>query len=256
LNSDASQPGWPSLGQAERRVLDHQRKLHRWARSEPARRFADVFNLICDRATLLVAWERVSGDKGAMTVGVDAVTRHAVVRDDGLVLFLEGLRTDLRQGRFTPLPVRKTTIPKNGGKVRYLGIATLRERVAQIALKLILEPIFETDFYPSSYGYRPGRRAQDAVAEIHHVTASRRPTPPDPARFSLVGCGGCASLGASRSLGPGNTYPRWKPESRVLGRDQFEVRDGGHGQVELERDGAADRLSRAGRLFVEPVGGG
>ncbi|WP_329235396.1 MULTISPECIES: reverse transcriptase/maturase family protein [Streptomyces] len=62
-------------------------------------------------------------------------------------------------------------IPKKGGKVRHLGIPTLRDRVAQMALKLVLEPIFEVDFYPSSYGYRPGRRAQDAIAEIHQLTS-------------------------------------------------------------------------------------
>jgi RNA-directed DNA polymerase len=62
-------------------------------------------------------------------------------------------------------------IPKKGGKVRRLGIPTLRDRVVQMALKLVLEPIFEVDFYPSSYGYRPGRRAQDAIAEIHHFAS-------------------------------------------------------------------------------------
>ena len=62
-------------------------------------------------------------------------------------------------------------IPKKSGKLRMLGIPTLRDRVAQMALKLVLEPIFEVDFYPSSYGYRPGRRAQDAIAEIHHFTS-------------------------------------------------------------------------------------
>ncbi|MFE9446247.1 reverse transcriptase domain-containing protein [Streptomyces sp. NPDC006602] len=152
---------------AERRVLDHQRKLHRWARAEPDRRFKDVFNLVCDRATLLVAWERVSGNKGAKTAGVDAVTRRHVEEDIGELTFLEDLRSSLKDGTFTALPVKQAIIPKRNGKVRMLGIPTLRDRVAQMALKLILEPIFEVDFYPSSYGYRPGRRAQDAIAEIH-----------------------------------------------------------------------------------------
>jgi RNA-directed DNA polymerase len=160
---------WPGPFEAERRVLDHQRKLHRWARAEPGRRFGDVFNLICDQATLLVAWEKVAGNQGARTAGVDGVTRF-LIADAEVVPFLQELRQSLRDGSFRPLPVRQATIPKRNGKVRVLGIPTLRDRVAQMAVKLILEPIFEVDFYPSSYGYRPGRRAQDAIAEIHHYT--------------------------------------------------------------------------------------
>jgi len=166
LNSDAP---WPDRVTARARVLDHQRKLHRWSRAEPARRFGDLFNLVCDRATLVVAWERVAGNRGARTAGVDAVTRLAVERR-GVPEFLDDLRVSLKDGTFAAVPVRQVTIPKKGGKVRALGIPTLRDRVAQMALKLILEPIFEADFYPSSYGYRPGRRAQDAIAEVHHFT--------------------------------------------------------------------------------------
>ena len=156
---------------AERRVLDHQRKLHRWARAEPDKRFGDLFNLICDQATLLMAWSRVAGNRGARTAGVDAVTRRHVEEDIGVLPFLEELRSSLRDGTFTALPVRQVAIPKKSGKLRLLGIPTLRDRVAQMALKLILEPIFEVDFYPSSYGYRPARRAQDAITEIHQLTS-------------------------------------------------------------------------------------
>lgn len=152
LNNDAPPQSWPSIFAAERRVLDHQLKLHRWARSDPDRRFADVFNLICDRATLLVAWERVSGNRGARTAGVDAVTRYRVEERLGVIPFLEELRSSLRDGTFQALPVKQAVIPKKNGKVRYLGIPTLRDRVAQMALKLVLEPIFEADFYPSGYG--------------------------------------------------------------------------------------------------------
>lgn len=166
LNSVAP---WPSLEEARSRVLSHQRKLHRWASAEPGRRFGDLFNLVCDQATLLVAWERVASNRGARTAGVDAETRFAVERR-GVQSFLEGIRSSLREDTFKPMPVREATIPKKGGKVRRLGIPTLRDRVVQMALKLVLEPLFESDFYPSSYGYRPGRRAQDAIAEIHHFT--------------------------------------------------------------------------------------
>jgi RNA-directed DNA polymerase len=168
LNNGES--AWPSFGAAERRVLDHQRKLHRWASAGPDRRFGDVFNLICDRATLVVAWERVCGNQGSVTPGVDGQTRVHIGRDE-VEPFLRQLCDSLRDGSFRPLPVRQVAIPKKSGKSRLLGIPTLRDRVAQMALKLILEPIFEVDFYPSSYGYRPGRRAQDAIAEIHQLTS-------------------------------------------------------------------------------------
>src|SRR3954453_18980399 len=111
LNSAAP---WPDPGWARDRVLDHQRKLHRWARSEPARRFGDVFNLVCDQATLLVAWERVAGNQGARTAGVDAVTRYHVEQGRGVSVFLDELRCSLKDGSFTPAPVRQTTIPKKG----------------------------------------------------------------------------------------------------------------------------------------------
>jgi RNA-directed DNA polymerase len=167
-------PAWPDMETARRRVLGHQRKLHRWARAEPDHRFGDVFNLVYDQATLLVAWDRVSGNQGARTAGVDGVTRYHIQERHGVIPFLEDLRSSLKDGSFAALPVRQATVPKKDGKIRYLGIPTLRDRVAQMALKLILEPVFEAGFYPSSYGYRPGRRAQDAIAEIHHFT--RKPS--------------------------------------------------------------------------------
>ena len=87
----------------------------------------------------------------------------------GVPGFLEDLRAALKDGSFRPLPVRERLIPKPGGsgKLRKLGIPRIADRVVQAALKLVLEPIFEADFEPCSYGFRPMRRAQDAIAEIH-----------------------------------------------------------------------------------------
>ena len=85
----------------------------------------------------------------------------------GKEAFLVRLRDDLKAGTFAPLPVRQRMIPKASGKLRALGIPTARDRTAQAAMKLILEPIFEADFKPCSYGFRPRRRAHDAIAEIH-----------------------------------------------------------------------------------------
>ena len=156
---------------AERRVLEIQAKLHRWAGEASSRRFDDLYNLVCDPAFLLVGWARVRGNKGARTAGVDGETAHYIEAVRGVEAFLAELRADLKARTFAPLPSRRRAIPKPGGKVRYLGIATIRDRVAQASLKLVLEPIFEADFLPCSYGFRPGRRAHDAVAEIHHFAS-------------------------------------------------------------------------------------
>jgi RNA-directed DNA polymerase len=160
-----------ALFKAERRVLEIQTKLHRWAGEDPARRFDDLYNLVCDPAFLLVGWIRVRRNKGARTAGVDGETAYYIETVRGLEEFLAELRTDLKARTFQPLPARQRAIPKAGGKVRYLGIATIRDRVVQASLKLVLEPIFEVDFLPCSYGFRPNRRAHDAVAEVRHLTS-------------------------------------------------------------------------------------
>jgi len=159
------------LYRAERRVLEIQTKLHRWASDDPHRRFADLYNLVADPSFLLVAWDRVRNNRGARTAGVDGETAHYIEAGRGVQGFLAELRADLKARTFQPLPTRRRAIPKAGGKVRYLGIATIRDRVAQASLKLVLEPIFEVDFHPCSYGFRPNRRAHDAVAEVHHFAS-------------------------------------------------------------------------------------
>lgn len=175
MNTDAPQPdaavdqlaGLP-------RVLRIQTKLHQWAGADPGRRFDDLWNLVVDPVVLAHAWARVRGNRGARTAGVDGETAYYVEDVRGVSAFLGDLRADLKAGRFTPLPVRERMIPKSGGKLRRLGIPTVRDRVVQAALKLILEPIFEADFQPCSHGFRPGRRAQDAIAEIHLLASNPR----------------------------------------------------------------------------------
>ncbi len=126
---------------------------------------------MADPAFLLVAWDRVRGNKGARTAGVDRRTAVSIQVLEGVEVFLDELRSSLKDRSFRPLPVRERMIPKAGGKRRRLGIATIRDRVAQASLKLVLEPIFEADFLPCSYGFRPNRRAHDAVAEVRHLTS-------------------------------------------------------------------------------------
>jgi hypothetical protein len=163
-----------ALRRAEDRVLGIQTKLHRWARDDPRRVFDDLFNLVTDRAFLLVAWDRVRNNKGAKTAGVDGATALSIVVRVGVEEFLDMLRASLKHRSFRPVPVRERMIPKPGGKLRRLGIATITDRVVQASLKLVLEPIFEADFLPCSYGFRPGRRAHDAVAEIRYLATRPR----------------------------------------------------------------------------------
>ena len=162
---------WPTPLEAEARVLRMQTKLHQWATDDRARRFADLFNLVADPAFLRVAWRRVRGNRGARTAGIDGQTACSIEAGRGEAAFLADLRADLRARTFRPVPVRERMIPKSGGKRRRLGIPTVRDRVVQAALKLVLEPIFEADFAPCSYGFRPERRAQDAIAEIHFLAS-------------------------------------------------------------------------------------
>lgn len=169
MNTGAS---WPDLDEAKARVLGIQTKLHRWATADDSRRFDDLFNLVTDPAFLRVGWERVRTNRGARTAGVDGSTAHYIRAVRGEEAFLADLRADLKANEFVPLPVAERMIPKSGGRLRRLGIPTVRDRVVQAALKLVLEPIFEADFQPCSYGFRPKRRAQDAIAEIHQLHTS------------------------------------------------------------------------------------
>jgi RNA-directed DNA polymerase len=176
-------------------VSGMQTKLHHWAAADRGRRFDDLFNFVYDPATLIVAFDRVAGNTGANTPGVDGLTVRDVEYSIGMPGFLSDLRAQLKTGSFRPLPVRERRIPKPGGsgKVRRLGIPTIADRVVQAALKLVLEPIFEADFVPVSYGFRPMRRAHDAVAEIQ--------------RFGTKAIAGCSTPISKRALTPSSTRP-------------------------------------------------
>jgi RNA-directed DNA polymerase len=162
----------PPLGleEADRRVLAMQTKLHRWAVAEPGRRFDDVFNLVYDPAFLLVAWQRVRTNKGKRTAGIDGWAPWRLPAEE-VPAMLETLRGLLKSQKFQPRPVRAVQIPKANGKLRQLGIPVLVDRIVQASLKLVLEPIFEADFDPASYGFRPGRNAHDAIADIHRLAS-------------------------------------------------------------------------------------
>ena len=163
---------WPDPVLAGVTVRSMQIKLHRWAGEDPSRRFGDLFNLVYDPAFLVAAWQRVSANKGAKTAGIDKVTAAWVEAVIGVGAFLGQIRDSLKSGEFRPVEVRQVMIPKGTtGKFRKLGIPAIADRVVQASLKLVLEPVFEADFQPCSYGFRPIRRPHDAIAEIHYLAS-------------------------------------------------------------------------------------
>jgi RNA-directed DNA polymerase len=141
-----------------------QGKLYVAAKANPTRRFGAIRDRLTRWDVMSTAWEEVRRNRGAP--GMDGVTIE-MVEERGVEAFLRELQTQLRDGSYRPLPVRRVLIPKGSGGQRALGIPTVRDRVAQAAVKLVIEPIFEADFLPCSYGYRPGRSAQDAALEVH-----------------------------------------------------------------------------------------
>jgi RNA-directed DNA polymerase len=132
VNTDAP---WPDVEVAWGRVLGIQIKLHQWAGGDADRRFDDLYNLVCDPAFLVVAWDRVRGNRGARSAGVDGQTARYIEAVRGRDLYLADLRAELKARTFMPLPVRERVIPKASGKLRRLGIPTVRDRVAQAAPK-------------------------------------------------------------------------------------------------------------------------
>lgn len=155
--------------------VDNVRKLQRqlWmaAKRSPERRFHALFDKIFRGDVLKEAWERVRANRGA--AGVDRQTL-ADVETYGVERLLAELQHDLQAGRYRPSPVRRHEIPKPNGGMRPLGVPTVRDRVAQQAAKLVVEPIFEADFLPVSYGYRPKRTATQALESIRTAFIQRK----------------------------------------------------------------------------------
>jgi RNA-directed DNA polymerase len=144
-------------------LQDLRRRLYVKAKAEPCWRFWGLYAHVCKRETLRAAYELARHNDGAP--GTDGATFEAI-EAEGVEPFLDRLREELVQRRYRPQRLRKVGIPKEGGTVRQLSIPTIRDRVVQGALKLILEPIFEADFQPGSYGYRPKRSAHAAVQRV------------------------------------------------------------------------------------------
>lgn len=151
-------------------LLNEQRKLYARSYENPVYVFCKLWGLITDPRNLRTAFARVASNRGRRTAGVDGLTARKVVAK-GVDTFIDEVRKELRSGAYRPCPVRRVLIPKPGQpwKFRPLGIPTVRDRVVQAAVKNILEPIFEADFFPSSYGFRPGRSAHAALEELRKL---------------------------------------------------------------------------------------
>src|SRR5271168_4991766 len=143
-----------------------QRKLYLKAKAEPNFRYYILYDKVWRADILRHAYDLVRANKGAP--GVDGITFERI-ETAGLENWLTRLGEELRAKTYRCQPVRRVMIPKPGGGERPLGIPTIRDRVAQTAAKLVLEPIFEADLDPSAYGYRPGRSGNDAVKAVHRL---------------------------------------------------------------------------------------
>jgi len=141
-----------------------QRKLWTAAKQSPERRFHALYDRIHRGDVLWEAWERVRKNRGA--AGVDRITLAFVQEEYGVARLLAELQHDLREGTYRPAPARRVEIPKPDGSKRPLGIPAVRDRVAQQAAKLVLEPVFEADFLPCSFGFRPKRSATQAMERL------------------------------------------------------------------------------------------
>jgi group II intron reverse transcriptase/maturase len=148
------------------KVRQLRRRLYVTAKRGRVRRFHALYDRICRGDVLAEAWERVKANKGA--AGVDGETL-SMIAQEGVETFLRDIQQRLQTGRYWPQPVRRQYIPKPDGTKRPLGIPTVRDRVVQAAAKLVVEPIFEADFKECSYGFRPRRRATDALEVIRLI---------------------------------------------------------------------------------------
>src|ERR1700740_879792 len=171
FNASNQGEGKDEMTKASIDLQDLRRRIYVKAKAEPSWRFWGLYVHVCKMETLRAAYEMAKRNDGAP--GVDGATFEAI-EAQGVEALLEQLRDELIGRTYQPLPARRQEIPKDGGKVRVLSIPAIRDRVVQGALKLILEPVFEADFQPGSFGYRPKRTAHGAIKRVAEAIVRRK----------------------------------------------------------------------------------
>src|SRR5438128_5087918 len=141
-----------------------QMKLSQWATEDPAKRFTDLYSLLCNEVWLRVAHHSVNTNQGRETAGIDGESMSNF--NGNLEGNLEKLRQLLKTKTFEPMAVKRVYIPKPNGKKRPVGMPTIRDRIVQEAIRMVLEPIWEADFSIHSYGFRPNRSTYDAISYL------------------------------------------------------------------------------------------
>lgn len=156
-------------------VLGVQRKLYQWSKANPDEAWREMWNWMTDSRNLRHAWRRVASNRVKRSAGIDKMTVGRIRKEIGETRFLEELRIELRAGAYRPSPSRRELIPKPGkpGKFRPLGIPTVKDRVVQSAIKNLLEPVFEAQFWRVSYGFRRGRGSHGALEHIRRSILPR-----------------------------------------------------------------------------------
>ncbi len=154
-------------------IIKTQRSLALKAKYQPTHQFDHLYRLICQEEWIHKALSPVLSNKGARTAGIDGVTKKLLDPPEAYIAFIRDLQQELREHRFHPAPVRRVYVPKSNGKTRPLGSATLKDRVVQMLLKMVLEPIWESDFLNCSNGFRPGRRTMDCIAALDSYINNR-----------------------------------------------------------------------------------
>jgi len=155
-------------------ILKVQQSFARKAKAIAEHRFGDLYHLLTREEWLAQALKHVLSNKGAKTPGIDGISKKDLETQTQQTNFIAQLQTDLKSGNYQPMPVRRAWVPKPGkDEKRGLGIPTLRDRVVQEMLRMLMEPIWESDFLPCSNGFRPQRRTMDCIRTFYSNVHTR-----------------------------------------------------------------------------------